>query len=93
MEYCPNGNLREFLQNSCSRLNLANDYLSSDLSKEFGQKNLIYLAWQIAKGMEFLISRKVIKIICCKNCLWKEYIKLNGKDLYAKRRWNKNFNC
>ena len=62
MEYCPNGNLREFLQNNRSRLNLANDSLSSDLSKEFGQKNLIYLAWQIAKGMEFLISRKVILI-------------------------------
>ena len=62
MEYCPNGNLQEFLQKNRSRLNLANDSLSSDLSKEFGPKNLIYLAWQIAKGMEFLISRKVILI-------------------------------
>ena len=60
MEYCPNGNLREFLQNGRCRFDVANDSLISDLSEGFGKKNLICLAWQIAKGMAFLISRKVI---------------------------------
>ena len=60
MEYCPNGNLQEFLRNSRGRFDVANDSLTSDLSREFGQKNLIYFAWQIAKGMAFLMSRKVI---------------------------------
>lgn len=60
MEYCSYGNLRDFLRDSRGRFDVQSNSLVSDLSKEFGQKNLIYLAWQIARGMEFLISRKVI---------------------------------
>ena len=70
MEYCPHGNLREFLQNSRSRYNVDEEDLVADLSQVFGPKNLIYFGLQIAKGMNFLISRKVIFSIairreCC----------------------------
>jgi hypothetical protein len=33
--------------------------LMADFSQVIGPKNLMYLAWQISKGMTFLISRKV----------------------------------
>ena len=59
MEYCQNGNLLDFLRNSRTRFDVASDTLVSDLSEEFGKRNLICFAWQIAKGMEFLMSRKV----------------------------------
>ena len=61
MEYCPNGNLREFLRSSRNHYSIEEETLMTDLSQVFGPKNLIYLAWQIAKGMTFLISRKVRK--------------------------------
>ena len=59
MEYCQNGNLLDFLRNSRPRFDVTSDNLVSDLSEKFGKRNLICLAWQIAKGMEFLMSRKV----------------------------------
>lgn len=59
MEYCPYGNVREFLRNSRSLYNVQEESLIADLSRVIGPKNLIYFAWQIAKGMTFLISRKV----------------------------------
>ena len=59
MEYCRHGNLREFLKNSRNRYNVDEDGFVTDFSQMFGPKNVIYFAWQIAKGMTFLISRKV----------------------------------
>jgi hypothetical protein len=35
--------------------------LMTDISQVIGQKHLINFAWHIAKGMTFLISRKVKK--------------------------------
>jgi serine/threonine protein kinase len=61
MEYCRNGNLREFLRNNRSWYNAEEESFDRDISQVFGPKNLIYFAWQITKGMTFLISRKVIK--------------------------------
>ena len=60
MEYCPNGNLREFLRQNREMYSLEVDWLVKDLSQGFGPKNLMYFALQIAKGMAFLNSRKVI---------------------------------
>ncbi|CAB4031139.1 vascular endothelial growth factor receptor 2-like, partial [Paramuricea clavata] len=60
MEYCPNGNLREFLRNNRSRYNAEEELFDPDLSQVFGPKSLIYFAWQITKGMTFLASRKII---------------------------------
>ena len=60
MEYCPHGNLREFLRNSRSRYSLDENDLITDVSQVFGPKNLIQFGLQIAKGMNFLNSRKVI---------------------------------
>jgi serine/threonine protein kinase len=60
MEYCPNGNLQEFLQNNQSLYSVEKESFDPDLSQVFGPKNLIYFAWQIAKGMAFLTSRKVV---------------------------------
>ena len=59
MEYCPNGNLREFLRNSRSWYNAEEESFDPKLSQVFGPRNLIYFAWQITKGMTFLTSRKV----------------------------------
>ncbi|CAB4004164.1 vascular endothelial growth factor receptor 2-like [Paramuricea clavata] len=60
IEYCPHGNLREFLRNNRSRYNAEKESFNQDLSQVFGPRNLIYFAWQITKGMEFLTSRKII---------------------------------
>ena len=60
MEYCPHGNLRKFLRNSRSRYRVEEKGLITDLSQVFGPKNLIHFGLQIAKGMKFLISRKVV---------------------------------
>ncbi|CAB3997544.1 vascular endothelial growth factor receptor 2-like [Paramuricea clavata] len=60
MEYCPNGNLREFLQNNQSRYSVEEESFDPDISQVFGPRNIIYVAWQIAKGMTFLTSRKII---------------------------------
>ena len=59
MEYCRNGNLREFLKSNRDLFNFEKESLVQDLSEGFGQKNLMYFAWQVAKGMAFLTSRKV----------------------------------
>ena len=59
MEYCPNGNLREFLKSNRDLFNFEKESLVQDLSEGFGKKNLMYFAWQVAKGMAFLASRKV----------------------------------
>jgi serine/threonine protein kinase len=62
MEYCPNGNLKEFLRSNRNLYSLEEESLMLDLSQVIGPKSLTYLAWQIAKGMTFLISRKVRKL-------------------------------
>ena len=62
MEYCPNGNLRDFLRSNRNLYNVDGQSLMADISEAFGPKDLIYMAWQIAKGMTFLISRKVRKL-------------------------------
>jgi serine/threonine protein kinase len=61
MEYCPNGNLRDFLRSNRNLYNVDEQSLMADISEAFGPKDLVYMAWQIAKGMTFLISRKVRK--------------------------------
>ena len=61
MEYCPHGNLRDFLRGSRDVYNMEEQSLMADLSQAFGPRDLINMAWQIAKGMTFLISRKVRK--------------------------------
>lgn len=63
MEYCANGDLQSFLRRS-RRVYKENDSevsLAIDLAVKFGPRDLIHIALQIARGMEFLISRKV----CC----------------------------
>ena len=64
MEYCPHGNLRQFLRSTRSLFKLEKKSLVIDLSNGIGPNDLIYFAWQIAKGMTFLISRKVRKLKC-----------------------------
>ena len=59
MEYCPNGNLRDFLRSSRRFYDVNEDSLVPDPWQTMGPKTLMYFAWQISKGMAFLISRKV----------------------------------
>ena len=63
MEYCPNGNLREFLLGRRTIYDVNEKCLIPDPSHGFGPNSLIYFAWQITKGMTFLISRKVLIFI------------------------------
>ncbi|XP_028408434.1 fibroblast growth factor receptor 3-like [Dendronephthya gigantea] len=60
LEYCPNGDLRSFLRHGRHRYEENESSLTVNMSVRFGPRNLIYIAFQIAKGMEFLVSRKVI---------------------------------
>ena len=59
MEYCPHGNLRTFLRNSRDTYDFKERSLTPDPSQALGPRNLVLFALHIAKGMEFLISRKV----------------------------------
>jgi hypothetical protein len=59
MEYFPNGNLREFLRSSRNIYDVDADSLIPDPGQAIGPKTLVYFAWQVTKGMTFLISRKV----------------------------------
>ena len=68
MEYCPHGNLLEFLRNSRRRYSIDENCLITDLSQVFGPKNLIHFGLQIAKGMKFLISRKVVFFVTVHVC-------------------------
>ncbi|CAB4037450.1 vascular endothelial growth factor receptor 2-like, partial [Paramuricea clavata] len=60
LEYCANGDLRSFLRRGGNHYEENETSLAVDLSVTFGPRKLIHIALQIAKGMEFLISRKVI---------------------------------
>lgn len=58
VEYAPHGNLRDFL-----RKYRPSNYEENDNEKErqvLTQKNLVSYAYQIARGMEYLASRKCI---------------------------------
>ena len=60
MEHCPHGNLREFLHSSRNFYDINHEVMiPDDLFQAIGPKTLMYFAWQITKGMTFLISRKV----------------------------------
>ncbi len=60
MEHCPYGNLREFLRSSRNFYDVNQEVMiPDDLFQAIGPKTLMYFAWQITKGMTFLISRKV----------------------------------
>ena len=59
MEYCPHGNLRNFLRSSREFYDIDEETLIPDSYQLFGPKCLMYFAWQIANGLTFLTSRKV----------------------------------
>ena len=59
LEYCPHGNLLNFLRSSRNFYDVDEEILIPDCYKLIGPKSLMYFAWQIAKGLTFLISRKV----------------------------------
>lgn len=63
MEYCPYGNMSEFLRNR--REIYEPDWLQSteDHDSKLSITDLVETASQIASGMEFLASRKVFYII------------------------------
>ena len=59
MEYCPNGNLRNFVRSSRRFYDVNEETLIPEPWRTMGPKTLMYFAFQISKGMTFLISRKV----------------------------------
>ncbi|CAB4030749.1 partial, partial [Paramuricea clavata] len=96
MEYCPHGNLREFLQSSRNIYNVDEEALIPDPDQAIGPKTLLYFAWQITKGMTFLISRKVIhRDLAVRNILLGEgYVAKVGdfglaRDIYKYQKYSK----
>ena len=62
LEFCPHGNLLTFLRSKRSFYESTWEKKIYDPEKEFTLIDIVGAAFQIAKGMEFLASRKV-KII------------------------------
>ena len=62
VEYCPHGNLRDFLRDSRpSLLDLAHEKEASQLTF----RDLLSMAYQITRGMSYLSSKKVNFISSC----------------------------
>ena len=59
LEYCPHGDLKTFLKNS--RDHFSNEWRLStgNLSNVFNIGDAMFFAFQIAKGMDFLHTKKV----------------------------------
>ena len=80
-EYCPHGNLRNFLE---TRRDIFQDHWfknEQDMEKELTYVDLCKIILQVARGMDYLAAKKV-----CTNAIkvdfWIEYIGLdlnNGK--------------
>ena len=56
MEYCPHGNLRDFLRNNRPSL----IELTEDMGAQLTFRDLLSIVYQIARGMSYLSSKKVI---------------------------------
>jgi serine/threonine protein kinase len=63
MEYCPYGNMSEFLRNRREIYEPDWLQLTEDHDSKLSITDLVETASQIASGMEFLASRKVFYII------------------------------
>lgn len=62
VEYCPHGNLRDFLRDSRpSLLDLEDEKAASQLTF----RDLLSMAYQITRGMSYLSSKKVNFISSC----------------------------
>ncbi|CAG9793599.1 unnamed protein product [Diatraea saccharalis] len=60
VEYAPNGNLREFLRNHRPGNRYESDMESLKEKKTLTQKDLVSFSYQVARGMEYLASRRCI---------------------------------
>lgn len=56
VEYAPHGNLKDFLKKSLAM----SDYSSLSSQPALSQKHLVSFAYQVARGMDYLASRKCI---------------------------------
>lgn len=59
MEHCPYGDLRTFLRGQKDFYDVQEMSLTTDPLQKLGPRILLVMVFQIAKGIEFLISRKV----------------------------------
>ncbi|KAL0819285.1 hypothetical protein ABMA28_008523 [Loxostege sticticalis] len=60
VEYAPNGNLREFLRNHRPGNRYESDTEPLKEKKTLTQKDLVSFSYQVARGMEYLASRRCI---------------------------------
>lgn len=56
VEYCPHGNLRDFLRNNRPSIVELTEAVTAQLTL----RDLLSIAYQIARGMSYLSSKKVI---------------------------------
>lgn len=61
VEYAPHGNLRDFLRNQ--RPSPGYEAIVGQEKKALTQKDLVSFAYQVARGMEYLDSRRVRKFV------------------------------
>lgn len=64
VEYAPYGNLRDFLRQHRASSGYEQALGENKEKKTLTQKDLVSFAYQVAKGMEYLASRRVRKLSC-----------------------------
>jgi serine/threonine protein kinase len=75
MEYAPHGNLRDFLRQHLSSYG-HDPAIITDLKekKTLTQKDLVSFAYQVARGMEYLASRRVSLFLLWYCAILTEYL-------------------
>lgn len=84
VEYAPHGNLRDFLRQHRPSSGCEMSVGDKKEKKTLTQKDLVSFAYQVARGMEYLASRRVSGILFLRIMLKDNYFQLVHRDLAAR---------